>query len=345
MTWIPTLLLAIAGPLTAAPPPPTPPVIGQAAGAALQADARRSVDLLRGVDPASLSEKDRLFVTCMRERFGPESATPVAAGATFADRALTIYQGYWYRELVKPEGRDAEEQRLQSELRQLLGLTGTADMDAIEDALNKRLAADGVHSLQGRTGLLRELMIWEEQDDRKVPVALPEGQYDTHVALLDGFKSFGWAYYATCGRASTGGWTTEEGLFAVVPRYESLENEEFKVTFLGHEAQHFADKSHFKGLEPWELEYRAKLTELALANETRAKVLGKFVDDQGDDPASPHSYANRAVLTTLVRRLGLGSASDLHTVELARLQAAARETLVEDSRRRSATGAAEPSRE
>ena len=159
----------------------------------------------------------------------------------------------------------------------------------LSDALKK----EGFHSLQGRTGLLRELMIWSKQEEKLMRVALPEGEHDVKVVLLDGFKSFGWGEYATCGRASTGGWATADALFAVVARYTSLDHEEFRVTFLGHEAQHFADKIRFKNLKSWELEYRAKLTELARADTTRAKVVGKFIDDQGDDPASPHSYANR----------------------------------------------------
>ena len=140
-------------------------------------------------------------------------------------------------------------------------------------------------------------------------------------------------HYATCGRAATGGWATQAGLFAVVPRYESLENEEFQVTFLGHETQHFSDNARFKDLKPWELEYRAKLVELSEANVTRARVLTRFVDDQGDDPASPHSYADRSILNEMVRRLQLKGPDELFTVDLTRLQSAARETLIEDSRR------------
>jgi hypothetical protein len=57
-----------------------------------------------------------------------------------------------------------------------------------------------------------------------------------------------------------------------------------------------------------ELEYRAKLVELAQANTTRARVLRKSSEDQGDDPASPHAYANKRVLAALRRRLGSRSA-------------------------------------
>jgi hypothetical protein len=310
-------------------------VVAEASGAALQADEPRALQILQGADITALSEKDRAFVTCMRERFGPSATPPSSKPRSFTDRALAIYQTYWYASLTKPETRDAQERQLSAALRKLLGASKSADLDAL---LEKRIKADGFHSLEGRTGFLRELMIWGKQDEKQMPVALPEGQYRVRVVLLDGFKSFGWSYYATCGRRATGGWTTDEALYAVVPRYESLDTEEFKVTFLGHEAQHFADKSRFKDLKAWELEYRAKLTELALSSDTRAKVLGKFIEDQGDDPGSPHSYADREVLKALVARLGLKEPGELGTVDLARLQATARSVLMGDSRQRVAAG-------
>ena len=152
--------------------------------------------------------------------------------------------------------------------------------------------------------------------------------------MLDNFSSLGWSDFATCGRRGTGGWATSEALFAVRPRYASIETEEFRVTFLGHETQHFADYARFPGLPQWELEYRAKLTELALATETRARVLRKFTEDQGDDPASPHAYANKLVLVALRERLGLPAGTPLDAVAVPALQGAAVEELRADSRRR-----------
>lgn len=329
MRWVAFILLAISSDAVGAPADD----VGQALGAALQADMPRALQLTKDIDPAKLSDKQRQFVTCIRQRFASARFRPTG-GTGFAGRALGIYQRYWYASVMQPKTRDAQEHRLEVELGRLLHAKTGAKLDSLEPILAKRLEANGWHSLEGRTGLLRELMIWGKQDEKFVPVDLPDGQYRAKVEYLDGFKSFGWSHYATCGRAATGGWATEEALFAVVPRYESLDSEEFRVSFLGHETQHFSDKARFKDLQSWELEYRAKLVELAFADTTRSKVLSKFVDDQGTDPASPHSYANRAVLSELVKRLQLSSANELFTVDLARLHAAARETLLDDSRRR-----------
>jgi len=63
-------------------------------------------------------------------------------------------------------------------------------------------------------------------------------------------------------------------------------------------------------------------------------VLGKFIQDQGDDPGSPHSFANRRLLNGLVSRLGVANAGALETVDPAKLRSAASAMLREDTSRR-----------
>ena len=60
----------------------------------------------------------------------------------------------------------------------------------------------------------------------------------------------------------------------------------------------------------------------------------EFTEDQGDDPSSPHAYANKRVLGSLARSLDLPAAAALGAVDVARLQAAAASALREDTRRR-----------
>jgi hypothetical protein len=336
MSWVP-LLAAVAATVTQ----PSPVAIGQARGAALQANAKHALQLLQGLDMGSLSESDRKFVACMRHRFGSSLEPKANKPRRFTDRVLGIYQSYWHAALTMPNMRHAQEKRLDASLRRLLKVPMSVDP---EPELEKRIRAGGYHELGGHTGLLRDLMVWAKEDDKLTHVALPEGEYDVKVDYLDDFKSFGWSYYATCGTASTGGWTTDDALHVVVPRYESLDGEDFQVNFLDHESQHFADKARFKDLKPWELEYRAKLVEVAMAHQTRAKVLTSFVENQGDDPADAHSYADRKVLDELVKRLRLSRVQDLYLVDRARLQSAARDILLEDSRQRLAASAhSEPS--
>ena len=61
-------------------------------------------------------------------------------------------------------------------------------------------------------------------------------------------------------------------MYAIRSYYDTLycvewayapDTENFEVSYLKHEAQHLADFQRFPGLPSAELEYRAKLTELA----------------------------------------------------------------------------------
>jgi hypothetical protein len=336
MRW--SIMIAVV--LASAASPSPDDRVREARGAILQTDAVRALQLLKGVDAASLPEKERKFVNCVRQRFASSAPPASNTPRTFTDRLVAIYQRYWHAALTTPKMREQQERRLDSSIRRLLGARKSDDLAKL---VQKRIKADGYYSLEsGRTGLLRDLVIWRTQTEKLTHVALPEGQYDVKVEYLDAFKSIGWSDYATCGRARTGGWTTEDALFVVVPSYDSLEDENFRVNFLGHESQHFADKTRFKGLKDWELEYRAKLVEVSMADKTRNKVMDAFIGNQGDDPADPHSYADRKVVNELVKRLQLTSARDLYAVDLTRLQTAARDILLEDTRQRQAATAVKP---
>jgi len=69
-------------------------------------------------------------------------------------------------------------------------------------------------------------MVWKKLTVEKRDVQLPGAPYSVKVHFLDDFVLRSWGYYARCGRRSAGGWATEEGLFAVVPRTRALLREE-----------------------------------------------------------------------------------------------------------------------
>jgi len=145
----------------------------------------------------------------------------------------------------------------------------------------------------------------EEIDGRATAGKLTLGSQSVRVSYLDDFLLRGWGYYATCKRRSAGGWATDDGLFAVVPAYESLDDETFSVRFLAHETQHFADKKTFPNLESWELEYRAKLVELSLADRSQASTLQLICENCTESRASPHGYADLRVVDDLSAHLRL----------------------------------------
>jgi hypothetical protein len=208
-----------------------------------------------------------------------------------------------------------------------------ADLDAAEPLLAARLAQDGLYSIQGTTGKLRELMIWSRQSVRSDAVALPEGANKTPVTYLDDFLSLGWSSYFSCDRTGTGGWTKPDGLYVVVPSYGSLSDENFRVNFLAHESQHYSDRHRFADLPDWQMEYRAKLVELVYAQETHTKVLQRFLDSQGDDAADAHSFANKKLVLALKAALGVTTNEALLAAPVAAVQKAALDELLADSKR------------
>jgi hypothetical protein len=310
-----------------------------ATGVAFQADIVSALRALEAVPAEQYAGDDAALRACLLERFGdsPNVATSDARDA-FVRSLVGAYRTYWSRVLREPTRRAAEEARLLEELRALLGETAARDWDAVEAQLLTALGERGYHAQLGVTLPLRELLVWSREDTRAYDVTLPEGRHSVTVKLLDEFASQGWTHYALCGRQSAGGWADAEMLYAVRSRYGDLDDEEFQVVLLVHEAQHFADAHRFPGLESWELEYRAKLAELSFADGLREELLLKFETTQGDDPSAPHAYANRRVLGTLRRLLGgddsAGQGVDLASVPGDDLRRVAKQALIEDSARR-----------
>lgn len=306
-------------------------------GALLQADgprARAEIDALpETIDDAKLAATR----TCVRGRLAPFAADATEEAQGFARDVLATYRAYWRLAVAHPDWRGQAESDLAAALARLLAVPAGTGIEAIEPLLQARLRAEGYHLINGVTGRLRDLILWRSEERRLFRVSLPEGVETTPVFLLDDFASRGWSFYMTCGVASTGGWAKPEALYAIVPGYESLEGEDFRVNFLTHETQHFADRRDYPGITSWELEYRAKLAELATAETTLAKTLAQFLANVGDDPEEAHSYANGRVVEAIRRALRLSAAAELKQVPAARIHAVAVKLLKADSRERRAS--------
>lgn len=317
---------------TAAQPPAAPAsspaavqAVSETVGFLLQADGPRALERLLSVPAGEFEGKEASQRACILTRLRNSGEADISdAPDPFVRQALEIHRAYWRAAFARPAERLREEAILQQNLQRLLGRPDIVDMTTLGALLEARLKQAGYHSLAGgKTQPLYELMLWRKQETREYEVHLPEGTHKTKVELFDDFASLGWSDYMTCGHSSTGGWATTDALHVVLPRYRNLDAEEFRVSFLGHETQHFADLKRYPGIEQWELEYRAKLTQLAQVNLTKNKVLLAFARSQGDDKTSPHAHANKRVLAALRRRLGLSADADLTAIDVPRLQEAA----------------------
>lgn len=283
-------------------------IANRATGLALQADAAAAAEALARLPDPIHNPETAAFRERMMQRFGSPSVPgiDVEVEDAWVAQVVSIYVTYWHQVLTKRKSLADTERDFLTAIAALLGRSpeGSSEFDELEAELETKIRDKGFHVLLGRTLPLIELMLWKSQTTSQVEVQLPEGTHPMTVTYMDEFILRGWGHYATCGRRSTGGWATEAGLFAVVPAYKRMDDEVFTVRFLAHEAQHSIDLRTYANLESWELEYRAKLTEVVLGHTIQPDTLKRFCENRSDaTKEAPHAYANFMVIRALEQRL------------------------------------------
>ena len=222
---------------------------------------------------------------------------------------MAAYRVYWSDVLMRRVAPERAEQGLRAALARLEPLFGS-DAKTGEQALRRRLEAQGWFMLGGRTQPLFEFMLWSRQTRSTERVELPFDSVEVTVTLLDGFASLGWAAWGSCDRSHTGGWVTDEGIMVVAPAWDRT-SEAYRVSLIAHEAQHFADLKRYPRLGQPDLEFRAKLVELVLAERTQRELLGAFAAQARRDRTLPHPFANHWVIERLRQRTGQGDLPSL----------------------------------
>jgi hypothetical protein len=268
-----------------------------------QADLPTVLTRLQTLPDDRVNHKERRARDCIKSRFG---ASPTAwphdeALPTAVTSVLQAYRRYWTEVLMKRSTAEQAEAALFNALAPWAG-ADASDLDARTEAAKRMLESQGLFVLGGVTNPLRELMIWRKQTEQVETVALPDGPIDVRVTLLDDFVSLGWAAWATCDESAAGGWATDAGIMVVLPVYEPPRN--YREEMLHHEAQHFSDYRRFPKLAQPDLEFRAKLAQLAMSQGTHAKLLDEFARGTRRDRSLAHPFANYWVTERLRMRFG-----------------------------------------
>jgi hypothetical protein len=296
----------------------------QAMSTLIAGDMPNAIERLQRVAPDSLDRSRRNTRACVLKRFdastaevAPETSLPPAAAV-----ALTAYRRYWTAVLTRRAAPVVAENALSEDLARIGGIEGQ-DLDARSESALNLIEGQGLHALGGITPPLRELMIWRGHATSVESVALPDGPIGVDVTQLGDFVSFGWLGWATCDRYHTGGWTTDRGIMVVTSAWDRG-SENYRVSLLAHEAQHFSDNGRYPKLSSADLEYRAKLVELILADRTQRELLEKFKGEAARDRALPHPFASYWLLARLRERLG---GLQLAGADVAAIRSAARAEL------------------
>ncbi len=261
--------------------------------------------------------------------------------------ALMAYLRYFVRIFERDESVAVAESAMADELAAVTGRERSDDDDADITAAEADLAIGfrerGHRFLGGRTPPYLGAYIWSRTEDRRFTVTLPRGApEEVTVHFMHDFLIRGWLHWQTFGAQGAGGWYQQDspdwpdGLYCVAERYAEPveENPSFRVSLLGHEAQHVADHRAFPGLTSAELEYRAKLVEL-IGYEAVDDRLRFFLDDAAEDPARPHPFAAHLIVHRLAQRI-FGAPTievDWDAVPYVEVRRQAEELLDEDTNR------------
>lgn len=245
-----------------------------------------------------------------------------------------LFQSYWLDALMQTATLDELDNRLMAQLDEILVSHGYSSSLDDEDTLFKNVEAlirnEGYFAQSGRTPPLLDLMIWTSNDKVVESVELTDGTRDIELNYIDDFVSYGWSNFAAFGMASTGGWAKQDGLYCICQHYD-LSSERFKLSFLKHEARHYVDFELYPELQPADLEYRGKLTELAFSEEGTYALLERFTDAANRVDNAPHPLANWYVVEGMAENLLGGkwpaNANDWEAVPKAQIRDAARRLL------------------
>lgn len=220
------------------------------------------------------------------------------------------YQAYWKKALLNPAQAAVYEKQLQEDIGQFLTAhhytnDGSVKGDMVNNFtqhLKHFLKQKGYYAATGKTGSLFDLLVWAKEVKTVYDVKLPRGRAATTVIFLENTITLGWEEYATLGRNYPGGWATNEQLYCVRKAYDTT-SEDFKVSYLKHEGQHFADYKAFPKLTGADLEYRAKLTELYYADQTLYDVIRVFTRNASKEGRNAHAFGNYCVIRDLSKKI------------------------------------------
>jgi len=160
----------------------------------------------------------------------------------------------------------------------------------------------GYHAILGDIGIYPNLVLWRNQTTKNETVLLPDGSVEMEVVAMDGLITRGWVDYLSLGEIGTGGWVTKKGCTYFKEKYDTA-SDEFKISLLKHEGQHFFDKKSHRKINSVDLEYRAKLVELIYHK--KMDTFFHFLRNMTlvDDKTRAHAYAERKIIQGLSQKI------------------------------------------
>lgn len=276
---------------------------------AIYGDVKTSMALLNDIDESNLSKLEQRFVQKYKDRFATTESQEKPKD--YVHQIIEVFHGYWHKGLLQEIGQEegfkwvfSKLEPIAAERSYTAGNFSEGEFERMADFLMGELKKDGYYSNIGAVKPFLNIMVWKKEYEKIYDVDLGGTTQKVNVLFIDEFLELGWGAYATFDVMYVGGWAKKDRLFCVKPAYD-IESENFRVSYLGHEARHFADYKLFPKLDQVDLEYRAKLTEVLLADETFTEVIDKFIHEQREDKNNPHAYSAYLAMNGLSERMKL----------------------------------------
>ena len=272
---------------------------------ALTGDLSRATELVAAMDESSEDEVTQELAQQYRKRFLQDGEP---GGNLLANRlaqdSTTIYRSYWRESLTKAHHQEQAREQLLQQLENLLA-RAYPQYDAsqpVTGQLERALERQGLGVSAGDTPPFLDLYIWDKESQTELEVELTDRVETVSVTFIPEPLVQGWQHYASLGLAATSGWATVDGLYCLCWSYD-LESEAFEVSWLKHETRHLVDFREFPGLPEVQMEYRAKLTELAFTGNNVSALLRQFANNSAEHSESAHAVANYRVSRDIYREV------------------------------------------
>ncbi len=275
----------------------------------LDGNIKPALAIVTSYNPQYLSERDLKFKAQFENRFKntTDESDFLETRKSSITELLKIYRDYWRMSLL--DNSKSSDTILMVNVTNYLiaNYTPAHDLTRNEDShdvyVKNYIQSVGLHTTGfGKTGKYYDLLVWKNERDTTYSFYLNKEVINSRVVMMDNFITLGWEEYATLGRAYPGGWSTKEALFCVEKSYD-LNSEQFLISYLAHKGRHFSDFISFPKLTSADLEYRAKLTELSMAQNTLFDIIKFFINNANYNSENGHEVANYCVIRDLSKIL------------------------------------------
>lgn len=237
-----------------------------------------------------------------RFKYADDQSDYLAKRTSGIDSLLSIFHNYWRKSLL--DSTRNYDNELGTALNQFFHTAPTTPIDSLQAIFNAYIKAKNFFATDGigKVGRLYDLLVWRKQTDTAYSFHINKEHLQVRVVLMQNFVSLGWEDYATLGKHYPGGWAVTDALYCVSDAYDK-NSEKFLVSYLAHEGRHLQDYKLFPGINGKDLEYRAKLTELSMADSTLFPLIKFFIVNANKKSGNDHNIADFHVISDLSQTL------------------------------------------